>query len=177
MVDRGSFWGWFRTRSESGFRCSSSRGRSKCSRVQNFVVCPSCVGRDFFIFQDGFFDIIVVILTISLDFWESFWVSNCFGFTSLYLPPSLWSRCLNGTVMIFGGVWWGFWVVLGEFDKIVANALRSKDGSKGRSLCNLRRYFWCQYRVLFAVGEVCLDYGSQILPKQSSFWRSCLYLW
>ena len=62
--------------------------------------------------------------------------------------------------MIFGGVWWGFLVVLGEFDKMLAMALCSKDGSKGRSLCNLWRYFWCQYRALFMVGVVCLDFGS-----------------
>ena len=56
--------------------------------------------------------------------------------------------------MTFGGVWWGFLVNFGEFAKIVANALRSKAGSKGSSLCKLRRYFVCQDRVLFAVGEV-----------------------
>ena len=65
----------------------------------------------------------------------------------------------------------------GEFDKIVANALHSKVGSKGRSLCNLRRYFVCQDRVLFAVGDACLDFGSQILPKQTNFRRSCRYWW
>ena len=81
---------------------------------------------------------------------------------------------MNGTAIIFGGVWWGFLVNFGEFDKIVTNALRSKDGSKGRSLCNLRRYFVCHDRVLFLVGEVCLDFGSLILPKQSGFRRSCL---
>ena len=51
-------------------------------------------------------------------------------------------------------------MVLGEFDKMLVSALHSKDGSKGRSLCNLWRYFWCQYRALFMVGEVCLDFGS-----------------
>ena len=61
----------------------------------------------------------------------------------------------------------------GEFDKIVATVLRSKAGSKGRSLCNLRRYFVCQDQVLFAVGEACLDFGPQILPKQINLRRSC----
>ena len=52
--------------------------------------------------------------------------------------------------MTLGGVWWGVLVNFGEFDKIVAIALRSnsKAGSKGRSLCNLRRYFVYQDRVL-----------------------------
>ena len=63
----------------------------------------------------------------------------------------------------------------GEFDKIVANALRSKVGSKGRLLCNLRRYFVCHDRVLVVIGEACLDVGSQILPKQINFRRSCQY--
>ena len=63
----------------------------------------------------------------------------------------------------------GFLVNFGKFDKIVASALHSKVGSKGKSLCNLRKYFVCQDRILFAVGEACLDFGSQILPKQINF--------
>ena len=63
----------------------------------------------------------------------------------------------------------------GELDKIVVTALRSLAGSKGRSLSNLRRYFVRHDRVLFVVGEACLDVGSQILPKQINFRRSCQY--
>ena len=68
VVDRGGFWGCFRTSSESGFRCSSPGWWSESGRIQNSVVCPSGVGTNFFIVQDGFIDVFVVILAISLDF-------------------------------------------------------------------------------------------------------------